>query len=417
MSPSYTRSYPFVMDHGTGSRVWDPDGREFIDMTAGIAVTATGHAHPRVVEAIQHQAGKFIHMSGTDFYYEVEVELAERIAALAPGDEPKQVFLTNSGTEAIEAALKLARYTTKRTRLISFVGAFHGRTMGALSLTASKPVQRAGFGPFLDGVHHVPFPNPYRPPFGVAPGDAGAAVLDHIEHSLFGGPVPAEEVAAIFIEPILGEGGYIVPPADFLPGLAALCRRHGILLVADEVQTGVGRTGRWWAVDHCGVVPDILVVAKGIASGMPLGAMIAPARLMTWPPGAHGNTFGGNPLSCAAGIATLDVIQDEDLLQNAASLGNRLMDGLSALAKQHELIGHVRGVGLMVAFEVVKDHEARAYAPELRDAVVDAAFDRNLLLLGAGKSAVRVLPPLNVDASEIDEVLDRLDQSLAAVGA
>jgi 4-aminobutyrate aminotransferase len=370
-----------------------------------------------VVEAVQQQAAKFIHMSGTDFYYEVEVELAERITALAPGDEPKKVFLTNSGTEAVEAALKLARYATKRARLVSFVGAFHGRTMGALSLTASKPVQRAGFGPFLDGVHHVPFPNPYRPPFGVAPGDAGAAVLDHIEHSLFGGPIPAEEVAAIFIEPILGEGGYIVPPPDFLPGLAALCKRHGILLVADEVQTGVGRTGRWWAVDHTGVVPDILVVAKGIASGMPLGAMVAPARLMTWPPGAHGNTFGGNPLSCAAGIATLDVIQEQNLLQNAAQMGDRLMTGLSALSRKHDVIGHVRGVGLMVAFEVVADQESRAYAPELRDGVVDAAFDRNLLLLGAGKSAVRVVPPLNVEAADIDEVLDRLDQSLAAAGS
>jgi 4-aminobutyrate aminotransferase len=413
MSPSYTRSYPFVMDHGSGARVWDPDGREFLDMTTGIAVTATGHAHPRVVEAIQRQAAKFVHMSGTDFYYEVEVELAERLAALAPGDEPKRVFLTNSGTESVEAALKLARYTTGRSRLLAFIGAFHGRTMGSLSLTASKPVQRAGFGPFLDGVHHVPYPNPYRPPFGVAPGDAAAAVLDHIEHSLFSGPVPPEEVAAIFVEPILGEGGYIVPPPDFLPGLAAICKRHGILLVADEIQSGVGRTGRWWAVDHVGVVPDIVTVAKGIASGMPLGAMIAPERLMTWPPGAHGNTFGGNPISCAAALATIDVIEDEGLLQNAAETGRRLMDGLHELAGRHELIGHVRGVGLMVAFEVVSDREARVADPVARDAVVDRAFDRDLLLLGAGKSAVRVVPPLNVTNDEIDEVLHRLDGSLA----
>jgi 4-aminobutyrate aminotransferase len=402
------------MDHGEGSRVWDPDGREFIDMTSGIAVTSTGHAHPRVVEAIQNQAAKFVHMSGTDFYYEVEVEFAERVTSLAPGGEPKRVFLTNSGTEAVEAALKLARYATRRSRLISFVGAFHGRTMGSLSLTASKPVQRAGFGPFLDGVHHVPFPNPYRPPFGVASVDAGAAVLDHIEHSLFSGPVPAEEVAAVFVEPILGEGGYIVPPPDFLPGLADLCRRHGILLVADEIQTGVGRTGRWWAVDHTGVVPDILCVAKGIASGMPLGAMVAPERLMTWPPGAHGNTFGGNPISCAAALATLDVIEDENLLANAATQGGRLLDGLNRLAAAHEIVGHVRGVGLMVAIEIVQNRESRAMDPEARDRVVDRAFDRNLLLLGAGKSAVRVVPPLNVSASEIDEVLDRLDQSLAA---
>jgi 4-aminobutyrate aminotransferase len=417
MSSSYTRSYPFVMARGLGARVWDPDGRAFLDMTAGIAVTSTGHAHPRVVDAIQQQAAKFIHMSGTDFYYDVEVNLAERLTALAPGDSSKRIFLTNSGTEAVEAALKLARWSTGRHRLLAFVGAFHGRTMGSLSLTASKPIQRARFGPFLDGVTHVPFPNPYRPPFGVAPSEAGSAVIDHIEHSLFSGPVPAEEVAAIFVEPILGEGGYIVPPADFLPALAALCKRHGILLVADEIQTGVGRTGKWWAVDHTGVVPDILTVAKGIASGMPLGAMIAPAEIMTWPPGAHGNTFGGNPLSCAAALATLDVIEEENLLANAATMGDRLMAGLLDMAKRHEGIGHVRGVGLMVAAELVADREGRAADPVLRDAIVDRAFHNGLLLLGAGKSSVRFMPPLNVTAAECDEALEILDRSMAEARA
>ncbi len=412
MSPSYTRSYPFVMARGLGARVWDPDGRSFLDMTAGIAVTATGHSHPKVVEAIQRQAAQFIHMSGTDFYYDVEVTLAERLTALAPGSAPKKIFLTNSGTEAVECALKLARYATGRHRLMAFVGAFHGRTMGSLSLTASKPIQRARFGPFLDGVTHVPFPNPYRPPFGVAPSEAGSAVIDHIEHTLFTGPVPAEEVAAIFIEPILGEGGYIVPSADFLPALADLCKRHGILLVADEIQTGVGRTGKWWAVDHVGVVPDIVTVAKGIASGMPLGATIARADVMTWPPGSHGNTFGGNPVSCAAALATLDVIEEDGLLDNAKVMGDRFMAGLLDMARRHEGIGHVRGIGLMVAAELVADREGREPDPALRDAVVDRAFHNGLLLLGAGKSAVRFMPPLNVTAAECDEALALLDQSL-----
>jgi 4-aminobutyrate aminotransferase len=416
MSPSYTRSYPFVMAKGRGPRVWDPDGNEFLDMTAGIAVTATGHAHPRVVEAIKRQADQFIHMSGTDFYYEVEVQLAERLVGIAPMRGRARVFLTNSGTEAVEGALKLARYATGRPRFIAFTGAFHGRTLGSLALTASKPIQRERFGPFMPGVDHVPFPNPYRPPFGVAPDQAGAVVLDYIEHSLFSGPVPPREVAAIVVEPILGEGGYVVPPPDFLPGLRALCDRHGILLIADEVQTGVGRTGRWWAVEHAGVSPDIMTVAKGIASGMPLGAFVAPEDLMTWPPGAHGNTFGGNPLACAAALATMDVIESEGLMDNATAMGRRFVNGLEGAATRHESIGHVRGQGLMVAAELVRDRGSKAAAPELRDAVVDRAFQRRLLLLGAGKSAIRFMAPLNVTAGEVDEALDLFEQALGDAG-
>jgi 4-aminobutyrate aminotransferase len=414
MSPSYTRAYPFVMARGRGCRVWDPDGAEFLDMTSGIAVTATGHSHPQVVEAIQRQAADFLHMSGTDFYYDVEVRLAERLVALAPGSAHKQVFLTNSGTESVEACLKLARFATRRHQLIAFSGSFHGRTMGSLSLTGSKAVQRSGFGPFLPGVVHVPFPDPYRPPLGSSPEACGRAVLHFIEQDLFARTLPPEDVAAVFVEPLQGEGGYIVPPADFLPGLRALCDRYGILLVADEIQTGVGRTGRWWGVEHSGVVPDLMAVAKGIASGMPLGAMVARHDLMTWEPGAHGNTFGGNPVSCAAALATLDVIEEEDLLANARAMGDRLLAGLRSLQTRHEAIGDVRGVGLWTAFELVADRVTRQPDRVLRDRVVDQAFHRRLLLLGCGKSAIRVAPALVVSSDEIDECLEKLDLALVA---
>ncbi len=412
MSPSYTRSYPFVMDRGRGTRVWDPDGNEFLDMTCGIAVTATGHAHPRVVAAIQEQAARFIHMSGTDFYYDVEIRLAERLVGITSFGAERRVFLTNSGTESVEAAIKLARYATGRWRLVAFHGAFHGRSMGALSLTASKGVQRAGFGPMVPGVHHVPFPDPYRPPFGATAADVSGRVLDFMDRALFSGTAPANEVAAVFVEPIQGEGGYIVPPSDFLPGLRELCDRHGILLVADEVQSGIGRTGRWWAYEHAGVEPDIVACAKGIASGMPLGAIIARGDLMTWPPGAHGNTFGGNPVACAAALATLDVIEGEGLMENARAMGDHLRTGLEAIAGRHDAVGDVRGAGLMVAMDLVTDRSTKRPAHQLRDAVVDRAFHRGLLVLGAGKSAVRFMPPLNVSAGEIDEALELVELAL-----
>lgn len=414
MSPSYTRTYPFVMDHGRGAYVWDVDGNRFIDFTAGIAVTATGHAHPKVVQAIQEQAARFVHMSGTDFYYPVEVELAERLVAITPGDFEKQVFLTNSGTESIEAALKLARYATGRPRFLSFIGGFHGRTMGSLALTASKVVQRARFAPLMPGVTHVPFPDPYRPPLPAPDGDHARAVIDYIEHTLFARVVPPEEVAAVFVEPIQGEGGYVVPPPNFLPLLRELCDRHGILLVVDEVQSGMGRTGRWWAVDHWGVVPDIVCIAKGIASGLPLGAMVARKDLMTWGPGAHGNTFGGNPIACAAALATIELLEN-GLIDNAARVGAFMLERLREMQARHPVIGDVRGLGLMLAVELVTDRETKTPATELRNAVVYRAFEKGVLVLGCGPSAVRFMPPLVLDEETAAIGLELFEEALQEV--
>lgn len=406
ISPSYTRGYPLVMDRGKGAMVWDVDGNRFIDFTTGIAVTATGHAHPEVVKAIQEQAEKFIHMSGTDFYYSTQVELAERLVSVAPFQSEAMVFFGNSGAEAVEAAAKLARYYTERGRFIAFLRGFHGRTMGALSFTASKYVQREDFFPLVPGITHVPYPDVYRPllnPDGFA--DYGERIVDYIENTIFQTIVPSKEVAGILVEPIQGEGGYIVPPDGFLPALRELCDRHGILLMMDEVQTGMGRTGKWWAVEHWGVEPDIICTAKGIASGMPLGAIIARKEIMkTWAPGAHASTFGGNPISCAAGIATFDLLKN-GLIDNAARMGEYMMGKLCDMQERHPSIGDVRGKGLMVGVEFVMDRATREAAPKLRNAVVDYAFEENLLLLGCGPNTLRVIPPLNVEQEVIDEAL------------
>lgn len=415
LSPSLPRSYPLVIDHGSGAEVWDVDGNRYIDFMTGIAVTSTGHSHPDVVEAIRRQAEKFLHICLADFHYEIAVELAEKLNAIAPFREEAQVFFSNSGAEAIETAIKLARYTTKRQYFISFQGAFHGRTIGALSLTASKYKQKQGFAPLMPGVVHVPYPNAYRPALqGIANQDYGEAVVDYIENTVLHNYVPADEVAAVFVEPILGEGGYVVPTPGFFPALRALCDRHGILLVADEVQSGMGRTGKWWAIEHFGVEPDIVTSAKGLASGMPLGAVIARKRLMTWPPGAHGSTFGGNPVSCAAALATLRLIEN-GLMENAAEMGSYMLGQLRAMELRHPLIGEVRGKGLMIGIEIVSDRARRTPAPELRDRIVDEAFPQGLLLLGAGDSAIRLMPPLVVSREIIDEALVILDSTLTAV--
>ena len=412
ISPSYTRSYPFVMARGRGSEVWDVEGRRYIDFATGIAVTNTGHAHPAVVEAIQKQLDLFIHMSGTDFYYPQQIELAERLNQIAPISGPTKVFFGNSGAEAVEAAMKLARYHTRRPRFIAFRGAFHGRTFGALSLTASKAVQRRGFAPLLPQVTHAIFPDPYRNPW---PGeDPARAALDYIENILFKTTTPADEVAAIIVEPIQGEGGYIVPPDGFLPGLRELCDRHGILLVLDEVQTGFGRTGKMFACEHWGVEPDIICMAKGIASGMPLGAIVARADIMNWPPGAHASTFGGNPLSCVAALATIDLLEN-GYVDMAAQSGAYLQERLREIAARHPHIGDVRGLGLMVAVELVKDKESKARAPELRDQVVDEAFQRGLLILGCGLNAIRLIPALNIPRDLLDEAIGILEDALFAV--
>jgi 4-aminobutyrate aminotransferase len=414
VSPSYTRGYPFVIERGSGAMVEDVDGNVFLDCAAGIAVNSTGHAHPDVVKAITEQAEKFLHMSGTDFYYEPQVRLAEELASITPIAGGVRSFFGNSGTEAIEACLKLARYATGRQNIIAFFGAFHGRTMGSLSLTASKAIQRRGFGPLLPGVYHAPYPDRYRCPLGATPDTVAAACVDFIEHTLFTQLVSPDEVAAIVVEPIQGEGGYIVPPDEFFPRLRELTHKHGILLVVDEVQSGMGRSGKMFAIEHTGVEPDVMAIAKGIASGLPLGVAVARAGLMAWPPGAHASTFGGNPVSCAAALATIALLKAR-LVANAADVGGHLMDGLRSLAGKHPLIGDVRGRGLMIGVELVRDRQTKERATSERDAVVTSAFNRGLLVLGAGKNAVRFSPPLVLTREQADTAVRIFDEALSEV--
>ncbi len=411
LSPSYTRSYPLVASRGEGAMVEDVDGNRFLDFSAGIAVVSTGHCHPEVVAAIERQSERLIHMSGTDFYYENMVEFAEKLAATAPGGVERRVYFGNSGTEAVEAAMKLARFHTGRDKFIAFRGAFHGRTLGALSLTASKPVQRKGFGPLIPGVFHAHYPDPYRRPAGMSAEDHAMACVQAIEEDLFRRVLPPDEVAAIVVEPIQGEGGYIIPPKNFLGELARLAARHGILLVLDEVQCGMGRTGKLWAAEHFGVTPDIFASAKGIASGLPLGATIARAEIMDWPAGAHASTFGGNPVAIAAGLATLDLLHRE-LIANAASVGAYILDRLRDFPRRFPHVGDVRGLGLMIGIELVHDQESKERAPELRDRVVELAFERGLLVLGAGRNTIRLSPPLIVSRDQADFAVDTLEECL-----
>jgi 4-aminobutyrate aminotransferase len=414
VSPSYTRGYPFVIARGYGSMVEDVDGNVFLDCAAGIAVNSTGHAHPEVVKAITDQAQKFLHMSGTDFYYEPQVRLAEEIASIVPIRGGVRSFFGNSGTEANEANLKLARYATGRQNIIAFLGAFHGRSMGSLSLTASKAIQRRGFGPLMPGVYHAPYPDRYRCPIGSTPETCAAACVDYIEHQILAHLVSPDEVAAVVVEPIQGEGGYIVAPDEFLQRLRELTKKHGMLLVADEVQSGMGRSGRMFAIEHTGVEPDMMSIAKGIASGLPLGVSAARADLMAWPPGAHASTFGGNPVSCAAAIATIALLRTR-LVANAAEVGGHLMAGLKALADKHPLIGDVRGRGLMIGVELVRDRKTKERATEERDAVVNAAFARGMLVLGAGKNSVRFSPPLVLTRAQADTAVKIFDEALTDV--
>jgi 4-aminobutyrate aminotransferase len=412
VSPSYTRCYPLVAAKGEGAIVEDVDGNRFLDFNAGIAVVATGHCHPRVVEAIQRQAARLIHMSGTDFFYEELVALAEKLAAIAPGGGPRRVSFGNSGAEAVEGAIKLARWATKKEKIIAFYGAFHGRTMGALSLTARKAVQRAGFGPLVPGVVHAPYPYCYRCPYGRRPETCAVECVKFIEHTLLKTIAPAEETAAIVIEPVQGEGGYVVPPRKFFDELARVARENGILLVLDEVQSGMGRTGKMWAAEHFDLAPDILAVAKGIASGMPLGATVARADLMTWPPGAHASTFGGNPVSCAAALATIALLE-EGLVENAARMGRYIMERLATWPARFPNVGDVRGLGLMIGVEMVRDRETREKAPALRDEIVQRAFERGLLILGAGENTLRLCPPLTITRDQCDFAVETLEDVIA----
>ncbi len=394
--------------------VEDVDGNVFLDFAAGIAVVSTGHCHPRVVEAIQKQAAELIHISCTDFYYQGLVALAERLSAVAPGKEAKKVYFGNSGTEAIEAAIKLARYHTRRDKIIAFHGCFHGRTLGALSLTASKAVQRKGFGTLLGGVFHIPYPNSYRCPYGNPSPCTCVESATFLEREIFKRLVDPEEVAAIFIEPIQGEGGYVPAPKEFLLELQSICRKHGILLVCDEVQSGMGRTGKWWASDHAGIEPDILCVAKGIASGMPLSATIARASLMDWKPGAHASTFGGNPVCVAAALVTMDLLETR-FIENARRVGEFLLGRMAGWPGRHRIVGDVRGKGLMIGVEIVRDQKTKERAGDLREAIVGLAFEKGLLLLGAGENTIRIAPPLIIDEEQAAFAAQTLEVCISEV--
>lgn len=390
-SPSYIKEYPLVVDHGEGAYLIDVDGNRYLDFMAGIAVSATGYRHPAVTEAVKKAADKFLHVCFTDFYYESGSDLCERLSHLTSFMGPTKVFLSNSGTEAVEGAIKLARFHTKRSQLIAFQGAFHGRTTGAIALNSSKARQRAFFGPLMPGVHHVPFGN-----------------LKAITDELFVSRVDPKEVAAILVEPILGEGGYVHPPASFLQGLRAICDQHGIVLVFDEIQSGVGRTGKMFAAEAYGVVPDVLLLAKGLGSGMPIGAIVAKNSVMTWTRGTHGSTFGGNPVACAAALATLDVVSD--LLPSVEKHGEELLSGLRALQKKHSCIGDVRGRGFMIGVEFLK--EDGSPDADLVGKLEQKAFENGLLLLSCGVSTIRLAPPLVVGSEEIRVLLQILDRCL-----
>ncbi|MEZ4641395.1 MAG: acetyl ornithine aminotransferase family protein [Chloroflexota bacterium] len=410
LSPSYTREYPLVVDHAQGSEVWDVDGRRFVDFMAGVAVLNVGHRHPAVVEAVKEQVDKFWHICLSDFYYPQAVELAEKLQTIAPMDDSR-VYFGNSGTEAVEAAIKLAMYKTGRTQFIGFMGAFHGRTLGALSFTASKTVQRASYVPGVK-VYHVPYPNPYRPMLATNGSDCGETVINYLEDELFRTMVSPKDVAGILIEPIQGEGGYIIPPPGFLKSLRHLCDKYGILLMVDEIQSGAGRTGKWWAVEHENVEPDILCFAKGVGSGMPIGGIMAHQDLMIWRPGAHGSTYGGNPVAAVSALATLNVIEQEGLLAKAEETGSYIMDALAEMQMRHPSIGDLRGRGLMIGIEFVKDHQKKERDAALRNIIVQTAFENGLLLIPCGTNSIRMTPPLNISHNLVEEGLQIFEHAL-----
>lgn len=420
ISPSYTRSYPLVVTSGKGAMVEDPDGNVFLDFNAGVAVCSTGHSHPRVVEAIKSQADEFIHISGTDYYYPHLPKLAEKLGQITPGNFNKKVHFGNSGAEAVEGAVKLAMYSTRRSKLIGFFGAFHGRTLGALSLTGSKARQRAGFGAQVLDVTHIPYANCYRCPYNLTPESCGAfeSKGPHcarvIEELLFKTTVPAGETAAIVVEPIQGEGGYIVPPESFLKTIRSTAHKYGVKVIADEVQSGMGRTGKMFASDHFNFVPDIIATAKGIASGMPLSAVIADADIMNWTPGSHASTFGGNPIAIAAALVTIELLE-ESLIENAARMGEYLMNGLQELKEKHSIIGDVRGKGLMIGIELVKDRITKEPDPDALLKAEQELFHRGVIVQGCGTSTIRLSPPLVIDKDQCDFALKTLDSILEKI--
>ena len=404
VSQSYTRTYPTVIERGEGSYLFDVDGNCYVDFHSGIAVCSTGNAHPDVVNAVKRQAERSLHIATADFYHDLVAPLAKKLAELAPGNNPKRVFFTNSGTESTEAALKLARYKTKRPRFLAFIDAFHGRTMGSVSLTCSKKVQRQGFSPMLE-VTHVPYANCYRRPYHLEYPSCEMHCVKVIDDVYLDRVAPAEDVAAIFVEPCQGEGGYIVPPKEFHPMLSAIAKKHGILYVDDEVQWGMGKTGKMWAIEHFDCTPDIISTAKAIASGLPLGAIIADADLMDWPPCSHSTTFGGNPVACAAAIETIRLLED-GMIANAKTMGDYFRDRLLAMQEVHPSMGDVRGLGLLLAVEFVLDRKTKEPAVDMANEIMDQCFRRGLMLLTCGKSGIRLVPPLVVDKTTADQGLD-----------
>ncbi|MEM0117703.1 MAG: acetyl ornithine aminotransferase family protein [Conexivisphaerales archaeon] len=412
LSPSIARFYPLVVESAHGALVKDVDGNTYIDLNAGLGVLSVGSTPERVVDAIKRQSEKFLHFSYTDFYYENIVELAKRLVEITPGRFPKRVYYGNSGAEGIEAAIKLARYHTKRPRIIAFTGSFHGRTMGAVSLTASKPKQVKGFSPLLPGVEHVPYPYCYRCPYGKTYPDCGYYCVDFIREQVLDKYVPADEVSSIFFEPIQGEGGYVVPPPDFFKELKKIAEPNGILMVDDEVQSGMGRTGKWFAIEHWGIEPDITVIAKGIAAGMPLSAMVAKESIMSWGPGSHASTFGGNPVAAAAALATIETIEEKKLLHHASELGEYLMKWLNEMKERYEIVGDVRGKGLMIGVEIVKDKRSKSYAPEKVEAIIDYSWKHGALLLSCGKSTLRIFPPLSIEKDMVDEAMHVVEEAI-----
>jgi len=416
ISPSYVRFYPLVVDRARGSMIIDVDGNKYIDLNSGLAVMNVGHNHPKVMEAVKKQLERFVHYSNTDFYYDTSVMLAEKLVQIAPGEKRKKVYFGNSGTEAVEAALKLARWYTKRQYIIAFIGGFHGRTLGSLSLTSSKPIQRAGFSPLLPSAIHVPYPNPFRNPFGTRdPEEVSQRCLAYIEDYVLGKFVPPEEVAAIVFEPIQGEGGYVVPPDSFFPGLRKLADQHGILLISDEVQAGMGRTGKWWAIEHFNVVPDIITSAKALGGGFPLGAMISTEEIMSWPGGSHASTFGGNPVSCAASLATISVIEEEGLLKRASKLGNEILKRLKEIMERHPLIGDVRGKGLMIGVELVKNRRTGEPAKKEANEVMLRSWKSGVAIITAGVSSLRIAPPLNIPEEYVWKALNIIEEKIGQV--
>ncbi|HKM80465.1 MAG TPA: acetyl ornithine aminotransferase family protein [Candidatus Acidoferrum sp.] len=411
ISPSLFREYPLVAERGYGAIIEDPDGNTFLDFAAGIAVCSTGHCHPHVVQAIQKQAAELIHIAGTDFYHRHMPQLAERLVATMPKSDRYKVFFGNSGTEAVEGAIKLARYATRRDKLIAFYGCFHGRTLGSLSLTASKSTQRKYFGTLLGGVEHIPFPYAYRCALGHNKETCGGEIIELLEEQILKRLFAPEEVAAIVVEPIQGEGGFIPAPLFFLQELQRICNKHGIMLILDEVQSGMGRTGKMWAYDYAGIRPDIVLTAKGLGSGMPISAFIAKESVMQWKPGSHGTTYGGNPVCIASAMATLDLIQG-GLMANAQKMGEYIFGKINDWTSRFKIVGDVRGKGLMIGVEIVRDQRTKEKAPDLRDKVIVGAFHRGLLTLESGENSIRISPPLIIDEEQADCAIRIMEESI-----